>query len=163
MNLKNKLDNSNTLEIEDKMEFDYFFIIEKIGRKISQFGQKVLTEKNLDLTIDQWMVLKKVSECNGISQIEICKSLFKDAPTVTKILDLLCKKELVERKINATDRRKFDIFITKNGENIVEKFLPTYIETRKTVLDNLQIEDLYIMAHTLNGLSENMDKITDKF
>jgi hypothetical protein len=40
MNLKNKLDNSNTLEIEDKMEFDYFFIIEKIGRKISQFGQK---------------------------------------------------------------------------------------------------------------------------
>jgi DNA-binding MarR family transcriptional regulator len=109
------------------------------------------------------MVLKKVSECNGISQIEICKSLFKDAPTVTKILDLLCKKELVERKINATDRRKFDIFITKNGENIVEKFLPTYIETRKTVLENLQIEDLYIMAHTLNGLSENMDKITDKF
>lgn len=158
MSQKNKTELLTNEYVDDKLEYDYFFIIEKIGRKISQFGQKLLTDKGFDLTIDQWMVLKKVSENTPITQIEICKSIFKDAPTVTKILDLLAKKNLIERVMNKSDRRKFDIFITNEGIKLVDSFSPTIIEARKQVLDNIPIEDLYVMAGTLNQMSENMDK-----
>ncbi|MFN8672651.1 MAG: MarR family transcriptional regulator [Candidatus Sericytochromatia bacterium] len=158
MSQKNKTELLTNEYVDDKLEYDYFFIIEKIGRKISQFGQKLLTDKGFDLTIDQWMVLKKVSENTPITQIEICKSIFKDAPTVTKILDLLAKKNLIERVMNKSDRRKFDIFITNEGIKLVDSFSPTIIEARKQVLYNIPIEDLYVMAGTLNQMSENMDK-----
>ncbi|MDZ7898154.1 MAG: MarR family transcriptional regulator [Arcicella sp.] len=43
-------------------------------------------------------------EANGVSQNELAEMTVKDAPTVTRIIDLLVKKGLAERTMAENDR-----------------------------------------------------------
>lgn len=142
---------------KDKIENVYFFLLERTNRKIRQFGQKFLTENDFDLTIDQWIILKKISEQNGISQVDIAETTFKDSPTVTRIIDLLCKKNLTIRKLDEADRRKFNLFLTDEGMNIVKKVLPWAVESRKKGIDGLSQEELQQFKNTLNKIYENLE------
>ena len=90
----------------------YFFKIDTTIKRIRSFMQKGLQEAGVDLTVDQWVVIDHVKPTPGISQNDLATSTAKDAPTITRILDLLVQKELVERKTSELDRRKFNIFLT---------------------------------------------------
>ena len=88
------------------------FIIERTAKRMKQSFKKILKEKNAGITVDQWVILQELKKEDGLSQFEIASRTFKDAPTVTRIIDLLCKKQLLRRLPDTTDRRKFNIFLT---------------------------------------------------
>ena len=46
----------------------------------------------IDLTVDQWLVLKKISDADGLTQIELAEAVFKDRASIKRILDLLLAK-----------------------------------------------------------------------
>lgn len=81
----------------------YFFKIDTTIKKIRNALQKQLTEAGFDLTVDQWVLIDHIFRKQGISQNELAEMTFKDPPTVTRIIDLLEKKGLVERGPAAGD------------------------------------------------------------
>ncbi|MEL6988401.1 MAG: MarR family transcriptional regulator, partial [Bacteroidota bacterium] len=91
---------------------------------MKQILQGRLKEMNAGITVDQWLVLNLVETSADVSQQDICEELSKDAPTITRIIDLLEKKKLIKRKQNPNDRRKFTIALTKNGNTTLSKVTP---------------------------------------
>ena len=81
------------------------FIIERTAKRMKQFYQKMLKGANTGVTVDQWIILQTIHKDNGLSQFDIANLTFKDAPTVTRIIDLLVGKELIERIADPDDRR----------------------------------------------------------
>jgi DNA-binding MarR family transcriptional regulator len=97
----------------------YFFKIDSTIKKIRNFMQKNLTEGKIDLTVDQWVVLDHIKPNPGITQNELGNIIYKDAPTITRILDLLVKKNLIERNMSKQDRRKFTLNLTTEGLELI--------------------------------------------
>ena len=60
---------------------------------------------------------------------------------MTRIIDLLKAKELIERKPHPGDRRSFIIALTSEGKAMVEECLPEVQKIRMKAWDNLSEKD----------------------
>src|SRR6476661_1241340 len=102
----------------------YSYLLDRTNRRIKQFAQKRFKEENFDITVDQWLILKSLNTANDQNQSELAELTGKDHPTLTRIIDILCKKELVERKQLPTDRRCYIIHLTEKGKQKMVEWAP---------------------------------------
>lgn len=134
----------------------YGFYIERTMKKIRQHLQGRFAEMGADLTVDQWVLLDLLNKQDGLSQNEIARQVYKDAPTVTRIIDLLCKKGLTRRVADEADRRRFSIVLTSEGKAKVEEVLPVVIEVREQGWGGLSATDYADLIRILNTVFDNL-------
>jgi DNA-binding MarR family transcriptional regulator len=80
---------------------------------------------------------------------------FKDPPTVTRIIDLLEKKGLVERGPAAGDRRKFNLFLTKDGQAIYNQAFPIVADIRRKGWGSLSDADYQHFVRIMDSIYQN--------
>ncbi len=136
----------------------YFFKIDTTIKKIRLSLQKKIDDAKIDLTVDQWVLLDHIkrNEEFGISQNELAEMTVKDAPTVTRIIDLLVKKGFAERRMVPTDRRRFMITLTDSGREIFEKAYPIVVEVRRKGWGDLSEEDYKNFVKILDAIYMNI-------
>jgi len=132
------------------------FIIERTARRMKQACQHYLNLAGIDITVDQWVLLQELSISDGQGQHELAQKTFKDPPTVTRIIDLLCKKGLTIRQSDPDDRRKFNIFLTPKGQSTIGEVLPVIRQFRLRAYQNLSYEEI-------DQLSDLLDRIFNNF
>ena len=132
------------------------YIVEKTAKRMKQAFAKLLSEHQTDITVDQWVLMEQLAKKDGISQLELAKQVFKDAPTVTRIIDLLAKKSLVDRTTDKTDRRKFKIVLTSLGKKKFEMVNKLAIQFRKKMYNGLEIDDINKLEYILNIINTNL-------
>lgn len=115
-------------------------------------------EVGIDITPEQWVLLSALYEKDGISQTELAGSSFKDAPTVSRIIDLLSKKDLVERVRLNEDRRSYQIKITPNGRKTVEKAMPAVVNSRQKGWNGLSEADYNSFLKIINQIFSNFSE-----
>lgn len=108
----------------------------------------------VDITPEQWVILAKLSE-QDMYQTELASMSFRDKPTVSRIVDLLAKKNLVKRIPDKTDRRKYHISITKIGEAMIQKATPAVEESRKLGWTDLSEEEYETLISLLDKVFSN--------
>ena len=133
----------------------YFFKIDTTIKKIRNALQKRFADAGFDLTVDQWVVIDHLHRNPGIAQSALAELTTKDAPTVTRIIDLLAKKGLAERRMADDDRRKFLVFITPEGEKLYEQMLPAVVEIRRQGWGNLSDDDYQHFVRIMDEIYQN--------
>ncbi|WP_406688094.1 MarR family winged helix-turn-helix transcriptional regulator [Rossellomorea vietnamensis] len=115
--------------------------------------------KDFDVTPEQWTVLKRLAEKDGISQKQLAMRSEKDQPTLTRILDILERKKLIYKEKNSEDRRSFLIFITEKGVTAKDELSP-FIENlyEDTILKGISEEELEVYKSVLSQINANMTK-----
>ena len=142
------------------MDFEfqpYGYLIERTAKAMKQYLQRKFNERNLGITVDQWLVLDVLNQSDGISQYEIAQKTHKDAPTVTRIIDLLGKKQLVQRENHPNDRRRFSISLTEHGKEKVSKILPIVQEYRRRGWSDLTEPDYKKLREILMAIQKNFE------
>jgi DNA-binding MarR family transcriptional regulator len=135
------------------------FLIERSSKRMKQVCQQILKEKGFNITVDQWVVLQELNKNDGQGQIALANSTFKDAPTITRIIDLLCQKGYVERINNPDDRRRFKICLTQSGDNLISDVGPHILEFRKKAYAGLNQAQLANLKQSLNHIFDNLNAI----
>ncbi|PQA56263.1 MULTISPECIES: MarR family winged helix-turn-helix transcriptional regulator [Siphonobacter] len=134
----------------------YFFKIDTTIKKVRYVFQKRLDEAGMELTVDQWVLLDHVFHFPGISQNALAEKTAKDNPTVTRILDILVKKGLVERRMAEEDRRKFNLHLTPAGMEKYHIAFPVVAEVRKIGWANLSDQDFDDLVRILDTIYLNI-------
>lgn len=129
--------------------------LDRTSRSVRQAYLKVFQQLGVDITTEQWVLLMNLYEKDGQSQTELANDSFKNAPTVSRIIDLLVKKKLVERSVAPEDRRRFHIFLTDEGRATVEKVFPSVIDLRKKGWEGLSDEDYQVFLRIVNQIFDN--------
>ncbi|RIW17166.1 MarR family transcriptional regulator [Algoriphagus lacus] len=135
----------------------YSFLLDRTARKVKQYAQHQFKTGDFDVTVDQWLVLKNLSENGLLSQTELANLVFKDHPTLTRIIDLLCKKGYVERIPHPQDRRSFQLHLTESGVAKVTELRPKILEIREKAWENLTESDFEEFKRILNTIYQNLD------
>ncbi len=147
---------TNAAKYQAKSEI-WGYSIERTAKRMKQSYKRMLNAAGAGITVDQWVVLKLVNDRDGLSQLEIAEQTDKDAPTVTRIIDLLCKKELCERRSDPEDRRKFSICLTAAGRAKIKEVLPIVKSFRQRGWDGLTEADLNQLMRTLDLIYKNLE------
>ncbi len=132
-----------------------FYHLDKAIKTYRQFAQKQLKKAGLDLTIDQWLVLKAIDDNRNVSQKDIATMVFKDEASVTRIIELLVKKGLLTRNLHATDRRKIDLQVNKNTKALLKKVHAITLKNRATALNGVDPVDLETTKKVLISIAAN--------
>ncbi|MDX3913486.1 MULTISPECIES: MarR family winged helix-turn-helix transcriptional regulator [Olivibacter] len=135
----------------------YSFLLDRTARRVKQYAQATFSNKGFDITLDQWMVLKNLYEYADLTQKELAERCGKDQPTLTRIVDLLAKKELAERKVHPNDRRSFIVHLTDKGISKVEELSPQIKEIRTKAWENLNEDDFRQLERILNSIYNNLE------
>jgi DNA-binding MarR family transcriptional regulator len=135
------------------------YSLEKTAKLMKlSFSRLLHMHPEIDITVDQWVILQLVFKYREISQQELCDLAFKDAPTVTRIIDLLASKSLVTREAHPSDRRKFIITITEAGLAMHNQVKPILTEFRLEAYDGITDQELETLEHIMSKIFVNLSK-----
>ncbi|MEZ5054938.1 MAG: MarR family transcriptional regulator [Chitinophagales bacterium] len=138
------------------MNFNYGYILESTAKKIKLELQRHFNEIGVGITVDQWVVLFELHTHGTQNQVELCEHCSKDAPTITRIIDLLVKKELATREACQKDKRRYNISLSKKGKILVQKLMPNVIEFRKKGWQDLSDKDIAHIERITKKIQENL-------
>jgi MarR family transcriptional regulator for hemolysin len=139
----------------EKLNQILFYSLEKSIKSYRQFAQKMINKNGFDITIDQWLVLKTILDNPCMTQQQIAINVFKDYASITRIIEILVKKRVLERQFHSTDRRRYDLRITKSGLEILEGLTPIIISNRKQALSGITTSEIEIFRNTLDKIIKN--------
>ena len=86
-----------------------FYQIEKAIKQYRTMAQNNLNELGYSITINHILMLIQIEKRPEISQVELSELLFKDVASITRMTELLVKRDFLLRAENKVDRRKKDL------------------------------------------------------
>lgn len=115
--------------------------------------------RDFDITTDQWIVLGRVYHGSGqYNQKQLAEMCFKERAAITRMLDILQRKELLERRNSVEDRREFLIYITDKGNALYRETLGSVAKAEdrvSSILDAQELEEaIRLMKKLENSLLE---------
>lgn len=131
------------------------YTIEQAIKEYRKIAQRNIAKIVKDITIDQCLVLIILNKDAKISQNELANLIFKDSASITRMIELMVKKEYLNRTIHQEDRRKFNLEITKKGIKTIELIEPIVQLNRQTALKGLSLEEINFLDKTLNKIITN--------
>lgn len=134
----------------------YSFLLDRTARRVKQYAQRKFKLGDFDITVDQWLIMKNLSENELLSQAELAQLVFKDQPTLTRIIDILSKKGYVERNPHPQDRRSFQLVLTASGKSKVKELRPQVASIREKAWENLDEADFEEFKRILNTIYNNL-------
>lgn len=150
-NYPDSMDENEMYKLDDSLGF----IINKTALRIKcELGRSL---KKYDLTTEQWVLLHRLWETEGLLQKELAEHIMKDQPNTTRILDKLEQKSLLRRESSATDRRAYMVYLTDVGRDLVEAIYPIVRQVKKKECRGISEEEIELLKSLLNRVWKNMD------
>lgn len=131
------------------------YTIEQTIKEYRKICQKNIEKIVSDITVDQCLVLIILNENAKISQIEIAKLIFKDNASITRIIELMVKKDYLIREVNEIDKRKSNLIITEKGIKTIELLKPVITLNRNTALNDLSLDEIELLDKILHKIISN--------
>ena len=144
------------IQIQDqKLDQVLFYTLEKAIKSYRQFAQRRLNELDHDITIDQWLTLKTISDNPGIPQREIANRVFKDQASITRLIDALVQKGYLMRNANKEDRRRYSLDLSESGQLVLSELQPVIQWNRNTALQDINSKEVINLRQQLEKIIEN--------
>ncbi len=140
----------------EKLDDVIFYTLEKAVKSYRQFAQRNTLNTGIDVTIDQWLVLKSLQENTALTQQQLSKKIFKDVASVTRIIELLLKKGYLLRDFHETDRRRFELTITKEGLRALKIMQPLSASNRQKALKGITTKEIESLNEVLSKIISNV-------
>lgn len=133
------------------------FVIENTAKQMKlSFSRLLLLHSEIDITVDQWIIIQLLQQYGQLSQQKLAEYAVKDAPTVTRILDILTDKTYIIRTPDPADRRKFSIILTEKGMEIYKKVTPLVQEFRSESYKDITEFELEVVAGVMAKIKLNL-------
>ena len=133
-----------------------FFKLDATLKKLRNYWQKTFDTLKKDITVDQWLLMEIIYKHRKITHNELAKEAAKDITTVSRIIELLVKKELVEREVSKEDRRKVYLTLTEPGIKKYKDVRPIVLDMRKIGWKDLTEADYKELTRILDAIYANI-------
>jgi MarR family transcriptional regulator, transcriptional regulator for hemolysin len=117
--------------------------------------------KSRGTTRAQWIVLFRLREQEGLSQVDLADVLELQPISLVRLLDRLVEHGLLERRHDPKDRRANRLFLTTRGRELVDE-LDSLRDTIATdVLQDVPVEAIKTSLGTLRDIKERIKGLSD--
>lgn len=113
----------STMSIQRKTNkyLSLFLFLEKARKLIKERFNKSISTLTPKITFDQYLLLNEINELNGINQKTLSNNLYKEVASVSRLLVKLQRINLVIKKANPKNLREFNLYLTAEGAELLEK------------------------------------------
>lgn len=130
------------------------------AQEIKNFAEKLL--KPYDLTLEQFHLLKHMSIDSGMSQRELGELVNKTPANITRILDRLEFKKLIQRRSSKKDRRTSFVFLTDQGNTLTLQVFATFESFSSQLTTGISKKEQQIARNVLDAIEKNIQTMSQQ-
>lgn len=134
-------------------------LVNILNCKLKKYMATAFKSEGINLTAEQFLVMDALWNQGEMTQQSIAYIIQKDKNSVTQFIDNLEKKGLVQRVVDASDRRVNNIKLSKTGLAMKDNTKEVAIKAINNILDGISEEDLKTFALVLNKACDNIEKL----
>lgn len=135
---------------DEKVTSLMFLIVRNLKKKYKEDRE---IDDAIHLSIVQLEALKFIGEQKNPLMKDVAKHLSIAAPSLTPIIDELERKKLIKRGSSKNDRRAILIFMTKAGEDMLNKILKIKRVHMQYIINKLNDSEQKMLIRILEKLS----------
>ncbi len=134
-------------------------IIHRLDSLLSLALERAFQSNGFNVTSEQWGVLSKLWESDGIHQAELAEKVNKDKHNITRILNLLEKNGFVKRVRDTGDRRLSKVYLTERGRFLKGKLPPVAKKVLLSAVGKLGHEEIEALWRILPVMVDNLETV----
>ncbi|MEB1809871.1 MAG: MarR family transcriptional regulator [Bacillaceae bacterium] len=145
------------------MDYRKYVLQESIGYRIANTGRLVINRLNKNfkdndypVTHDQWSIMIRLWEEDGLTQQQLATLTGKDQPSVSRLINNLVKRGLVKRVQHPVDGRTNLIFLTSEGKKMQIGLIEQAQKTIQQISDGIPKDDLTVFLRVLDKINKNL-------
>ncbi len=131
-------------------------LIGKVSSAINRTFLRAFASEEIEITTEQWSVLACLWKTDGVTQQDLCNLTSKDKPSMTRLIDKLERRKLVNRISSINDRRINLIQLTEAGINLEVKATDIVQSIVTKTLSNISDEELNTSRNVLKKIMANL-------
>ena len=112
--------------------------------------------KSRGTTRAQWIVLFRLRQQEGLSQVDLADVLELQPISLVRLLDRLVEQGLLERRHDPRDRRANRLFLTASGRQLVDDLDSLRDSIASDVLRDISTEAIETSLQTLRDIKERV-------
>ena len=105
---------------------------------------------------EEWAILLFLWKYGDRTSSEIADATIKDRTTVTRLLDGMVAKGLVQRQEDRKDRRRSLVKVTERGRELQGELVPIARNLIETACKGLSVADIEVTTRSLKKMTENL-------
>jgi MarR family transcriptional regulator, transcriptional regulator for hemolysin len=117
--------------------------------------------KSRGTTRAQWIVLFRLRDQEGLSQVDLADILELQPISLVRLLDRLVEHGLLERRHDPKDRRANRLFLTASGRQLVDDLDSLRDENAIDVTQGMPVEAIETSLRTLQAVKDRIKKLSD--
>jgi MarR family transcriptional regulator for hemolysin len=117
--------------------------------------------KGRGTTRAQWIVLFRLREQEGLSQVDLADVLELQPISLVRLLDRLVEHGLVQRRNDPRDRRANRLFLTETGRQLVDDLDSLRNAIATDVLQGVSTDSIQTSLDTLRDIKERIKSLAD--
>lgn len=129
-----------------RMNLVHVLLGAEIDRKLTASG----------LSAIQWGILKALFDERARTPTALCRILLADSGVMTRKLDSLEKRGLIERVRSTSDRRSVELALKERGRSLLRETLPHVVETTNRQLRGFTAGEVAIVKNLVDRMIVNL-------
>ncbi|RXI97752.1 MarR family transcriptional regulator [Anaerobacillus alkaliphilus] len=145
------------------MDYRNYKLAESIGFQIVDAGRLVINRLNSNfkdngypVTHEQWSILIRLWEEDGLTQNKLATLTGKDQPSVSRLINNLEKNDLVMRVEHPVDKRTNLIFLTAKGKKLQIGLIEQAQKTIEQISHGVDKDELEQFLRVLKQITQNL-------
>lgn len=110
------------------------YLLAQASREINRQLEVRLSQEGVP--VEQWRILKVLSDGNGHSMGELADAVLLNHPTLTKMIDRMASDALVYRVQDPTDRRKVLMFVSDRGKALCRRLNTLAVSQEEHIVES---------------------------
>ena len=132
------------------------FRLHRSSRFLRTHLLRVLDEHGDGVSPEQYFVMAKLRERQPRRQVELAEPVLGDPPNVSRLVDALSTRGLVERTSDPADRRSWLVRLTPAGLRLATALERHVVAERAAVFAGFDDHDLGMLERLLDRLDDNL-------
>jgi DNA-binding MarR family transcriptional regulator len=113
-----------------------------------------------DITATQWIVLMHLRDGLAINASDLCAQLRHDSGALTRLIDQLEARALVQRERSREDRREVQLRLTEAGRQTIAALIPKVVERLNFSLRDFSGAETAALTRLLTKLIASLEHVT---
>jgi len=137
-----------------KTQFGIGYLVKRAYSMMLDIMEPVFEERGF--TFIQYVIMSWVRDGIAVNPKDICTRYRHDSGALTRVIDQLAERGLIERVRRDRDRRKVELQLTPAGRETIEALVPLVVEKLNLALADFSSEEVQEMQRLLIKLNTKL-------
>jgi homoprotocatechuate degradation regulator HpaR len=147
----------NQSQVNNLPPFDRSLPMLLLRARESVMAQFASTLKEHGVSAQQWRTLRTLDQENGLEITELSNRCYLLKPSMSRIIQNLETRGLIERKSVKSDQRRSALFITEEGRKMVSEIAPASAANYRRITEQLGSENLEQLITLIDKLMSSLN------